>query len=188
MGAFSRTGRRRRPSQVGSTAGGAVAAPAVDVSTGTLRKLPSAPPPAKRHAATDGRGGGGGDGDGDGRGRGGGGDIGAVVSPERQRLAKLESNAESASGAPAGGGTSQDRGRTLGAPRRPAEGDCRAPPPLRSVPVRHRFAAPCRDSGRQRPPLPWPRRPRPPTLPPAPAAPTEATVTTNTAATATATS
>ena len=72
---------------------------------------------------------------------------------------------QSASGAPAGRGTPGDRGGTGGAPRRPAEADRRAPPPPPSVPARRRPAAPRRDRGRQRPPLPPPRRPRPPLFP-----------------------
>jgi len=103
--------------------------------------MPLVPPPAGWQAAPDGSGGGGGDGDGDGRGGGGCGDSGAVASPDSQRLAKLKSNAESASGAPAWGRTSGDRGGTGRAPRRPAEGDCRAPPSPPSVPVRRRPAA-----------------------------------------------
>ena len=148
-----------------------MAAPAVDGSTGRLGKLPSAPPPAGRRAAPEGSGGGGSDRDGEKRRGGEDGDSGAVASPDRQRLAKSESNAESAPGAPAGRGTSGDRGGTGGAPRRPAEGDCRAPPPPPSVPVRRRPSTPCRDRGRQRPPLPSPRLPRPPPPPPKPQPP-----------------
>ena len=112
--ALPRAGRCHRPSRVGVTTCGAVAASAVDRSKGKLRKLLSAPPLAGRRAAPGGSGGGGGDGDSDVRGRGGGGDSGAVAGPDRQRLPKSESDAESASGAPARGRTSGDKVWRLG--------------------------------------------------------------------------
>jgi len=153
------SGRCRRASRVDVTAGGAVAAPAVDGSTARLRKQPSALPPAGRRAAPDNSGGDGGDSDGDGRGGDGSGESGTVASPDRQRLANSESDAKSVSGALAGGRTSWDRGGTERAPRRPAEGDCRAPPPPPWVPARRRPAAPRRYRSRQRLLLPSPRCP-----------------------------